>query len=181
MMANSAIWLAAFVGSLMLFLASKPALNSKTSLQVAGFRTLFPGVVTLGSSIILALTLCLVTNDFGNFIALWLFIWPVSYAIALLVTGLFSALGFVAILALIPIIFYQPVLSGASFPIAALPAFMKNLTEYMPFSDVVTGLTSILIGGPRGDWEANALIAALLGIALIWITTLGWAKLKAKD
>ena len=66
-------------------------------------------------------------------------------------TALFSLFGFAAILAAVPLVFYQGIASGILIPVAATPTWIAWTSDVLPLSEMTTGLRTILIGGPEGS------------------------------
>ncbi len=121
-----ATWIAAFVGALMAFLATRPVKGPETTVPVSGVRTLLPIAVTAIASLALALTVAWTSDNWGALVAIWLFAWLASAALTLLIAGLFAVLGFFAILVALPAVFYQGALSGTQIPIEAAPDWLRR-------------------------------------------------------
>lgn len=167
-----ATWIAAFVGALMAFLATRPVKGRETTVPVSGVRTLLPIAVTAVASLALAVTVAWTTGNWDVIVAIWLFAWLASAAVTLLLAGLFAVFGFFAILVALPAVFYQGALSGTQIPIGAAPDWLRSIAEALPFSDLGTGYRTLVIGGPDGSVPILLLIVtAVIGIALIWAGT----------
>jgi len=167
-----ATWIAAFVGALMAFLATRPVKGPETTVPVSGVRTLLPIAVTAIASLALAVTVAWTTDNWDAIAAIWLFAWLASAALTLLIAGLFAVLGFFAILVALPAVFYQGALSGTQAPVGAAPEWLRSIGEALPFSDLGTGYRSLVVGGPEGSLPILLLLAvAAIGIALIWTGT----------
>jgi ABC-2 type transport system permease protein len=175
-----ATWIAAFVGALMAFLATRPVKGPETTVPVSGVRTLLPIAVTAIASLALAVTVAWTTGNWSAIVAIWLFAWLASAALTLLIAGLFAVLSFFAILLVLPAVFYQGALSGTQLPIEAAPDWLRNIAEALPFSDLGTGYRSLVIGGPDGSAPIMLLIVtAVIGIALIWTGTWLYHRVSA--
>lgn len=174
-----AVWIAGFVGGLMLFLATRGERGPAAASQVALLRTFVPVAVAGIASLLLALIVAGTTALWGDFVGLWLFAWLASAAVVLIVAGLFSVLGLAAILIALPVVFYQTAVAGAQAPPAAAPGWIAWLGDVVPAHDVVTGFRAILIGGPD-SWlpVGTAFAAAAIGVALIWLGTFLHARLR---
>src|SRR5690606_18176171 len=105
---TQSIWLAGFVGAVMLFLATRGA--GAPAGPVAGLRTLVPVGVTCVATLLLALTVSFVTGDWSTFLPLWGVAWLAAYAVTMLAMGAFALLGLWAVLIVLPLAFWQPIL-----------------------------------------------------------------------
>lgn len=102
----------------------------------------------------------------GDALALWLAVSGLALAFAWLFSGALAVLGPVALLAIVPLVFWQGVLGGTQMPAAGAPDWLHWL---LPLGmDRIGGyLRSILLGGDNAFPVALALGAAGLGLALI--------------
>lgn len=167
-----ATWMSAFVGALMTFIASRIFKGSHTIRPVGLLRTLLPIVVPAISAIALSIVVAWTTNNWGQLLSIWLFVWLAAAAIGLLFEGLFAVIGFFAVLLVIPAVFYQSALSGTQAPTGALPDWLGSIADAIPFSAIGTGYRTLVIGGPEGSLPYLLLLGvAVVGIALVWIGT----------
>lgn len=174
--ATQAIWLAGFVGALMLFLATRGA--AAPAPAVATLRSVLPLASTLVATLVLALTVSSVTGDWGIFVPLWGVAWLGAYAVTLLAMGTFAMIGFWAILVILPLAFWQPVLSGAQMPLAGAADWLRRIGELAPFDALPAAFRAVLIGGGDHGFLAAAAWAVVAGLALIWLGTYAWAMIR---
>ncbi|MCW5696380.1 MAG: ABC transporter permease [Bauldia sp.] len=172
-----ATWLAALAGSILLFLTTRGDRRREAALPVAILRSAVPPVAFAIAGLVLAFVVCWTTGLWSSFLALWATVWISATGVALLSMGLFSVLGFFAIVILLPTVFYQAALAGAQAPIAALPDWLGWAADLFPFHAVIEGYRRVLIGGPDG-WSpwGTMLVVAASGLALIWIGTFLYAR-----
>jgi ABC-2 type transport system permease protein len=174
-----ATWIAAFVGALMAFLATRPVKGPETTVPVSGVRTILPIAVTGVASLALAVTVAWTTDNWDEIVAIWLFAWLASAALTLLIAGLFAVLSFFAILVVLPAVFYQSALSGTQIPVEAAPDWLRSIADALPFSELGTGYRALVIGGPDGSMPILLLIVtAVIGVALIWAGTWFYHRLS---
>ena len=83
-------WMAAFVGSLMTYLATRGFQAPGTRVLVCTIRTLLPVAVSAAASLVLTIIVVWATNNWDKAVALWLFTWFSLTAANLLISGLFS-------------------------------------------------------------------------------------------
>jgi hypothetical protein len=160
-------WLAAMVGTLMLFIASRGSLRRDNHFSQSMVRLAVP-VVSMGLSTLAGvLVVGLAADVWGGFIAPWLFLWLAGTAAAWVLMGLFSVLGFFALIVAVPLVFYQAPAAGAMSPVAAAPEWFAWINDVLPLSETLAGLRSLLIGGPAGDLPIGALAVVLVGGALL--------------
>lgn len=176
--ATQAIWLAGFVGALMLFLASRGA--AAPAAAVATLRSVVPLGATFLSSLLLALTVAWAAGTWSAFLPLWGVGWLAAYAVTVLALGAFSLVGLWAVLVLLPLAFWQPVLSAAQLPLAAAPDWLRAIGELAPFDAVPAAFRSILIGGPDHGFLVAASWSVLAGLALIWAGTYAWTMIRSR-
>jgi hypothetical protein len=174
--ATQAIWLAGFVGALMLFAATRQAHAPASALSAV--RSLLPAVSTGIASLVLALTVGWATGQWSALPALWGVGWLAAYAVTIMALGAFSVAGFWAALVVLPLAFWQPVLSGAQMPLAGAPEWLSAIGEAAPFHVLPAMFRSILIGGPDHAFLSAAGWAALIGLALVWGGTYAWSMIR---
>ncbi len=174
--ATSAIWLAGFVGSLMLYLATRRAPSPAG--PIAALRSVLPIASTGAASLLLALTVAGIAGAWSSVLTLWGIGWLAAYAITLLSLGLFSVIGFWAILVVLPLAFWQPVLSGAQMPVAGAADWLRAVGEAAPFHVVPAAFRSVLIGGPDHGFLVVAASAAIAGLVLVWAGTYAWSMIR---
>lgn len=173
-----ATWMAALVGGMMLFVATRGERHSDSAQAVAIVRTMLPVAVGLVASLCLALVVAWTTGQWGSFLGLWAVAWLAVAGITLLIAGLFAVLGFWALVVAVPAVFYQSALAGAQAPVALAPEWLRRVGEALPFSDLAASYRAVVVGGPPGSiaiW--TILAAAAIGIALIWLGTWAYALL----
>lgn len=158
------IWLGAFVGALLLSLA----VRGEPARQAAALRTAVPVVACMLGGGAFALVVAWSTGDWGLFAPVWGATLALGLPVFWLANGVFAwsiALGVVLVL---PVAFYQPVIGGAQFPLAAAPDWLAALTAVVPFDRLGAGARSVILGGGTGiDW-AVASGAAGIGLLLVW-------------
>jgi hypothetical protein len=174
--ATQAIWLAGFVGALMLFLATRGAAAPASA--VATLRSVLPLASTFVATLVLALTVSSVTGDWRAFLPFWGVAWLGAYAVTLLAAGTFALIGLWAILIVLPLAFWQPILSGAQMPLGGAPDWLRRVGELAPFDALPAAFRSLLIGGTDHGFLAAAAWAVVLGLALVWAGTYGWAMIR---
>ncbi len=174
--ATQAIWLAGFVGALMLFLATRRAAAPASA--VALLRSVVPLGSTLLATLVLALTIASVTGEWSTFLPLWGAGWLAAYAVTLVAAGAFALLGLWAIVIVLPLAFWQPILSGAQMPLAGAPDWLRAIGELAPFDVVPAAFRAILIGGTDHGFLPAAAWAVVAGLALVWAGTYAWAMIR---
>jgi len=172
-----ATWLAAMVGALMIFLATRGEKDPAGLRPVGLLRSAIPLAVPALASLALAIVVAWTTDNWGDVFVLWLFVWLATSAIMLLMSGLFAVVGFFALLLAIPAVFYQSALSGTQAPIGATPDWLEAIADVLPFEALGTGYRSLVIGGGDGSLPVLLLLATgVVGLALIWLGT--WAHMR---
>ena len=172
-----AAWMAALVGSIMLFTGSRGLLNAGSARQVAVLRTAIPIAAALLSSLIATLVVALVAGNWEAFLQLWGYQWLVGAAAMMVLSALFSLLGFLAIAVAVPLVFYQSSVSGLLAPAGAAPDWIAWLGDLLPLEQLAVGLRTVLIGGPEGSVPWGVTAAMLAGAAVaIWIGTFGYGQ-----
>ncbi len=174
-----ATWLASLVSGLMLFIATRGHRIPGSATHVAVVRSILPIAVAGVASLALAVIVAGTTALWSDLLGLWLMAWLATAALMLVVVGLFSLLEFPALLIALPVAFYQSAVAGAQAPPEAAMRWIGWLNDVLQLSDLVTSYRTILIGGPQGSLAiGTALIAAAIGLSLIWIGTFAHARLR---
>jgi len=157
-------WLAAMVGTILLFLATSQMAN----MNRAYVRTLVP-VMTMGlASFVLALVVIFTTSQWGLFIGIWLNVWLVSLCLVWLFMGIFELTGLWSLLVILPTVFYQSVLGGSMAPVAAAPDWLREIGEVIPFDSIGSAYRGVMYDAGGGLPYIWLLSAAVIGIVLIW-------------
>ena len=169
-----AAWMGAMIGSVLLFVGSKPLLNAESARAVAALRVVVPVVATFFCSLMAALVIGTLTGAWDAFLPLWAERWLFAAVAMSAVTALFAAFGFWALVAALPVVFYQGLVSGLIAPASAAPGWISWLNAVLPLSESAAGLRAILIGGPASTpWLALAsvlVVAAVVtaGASMAW-------------
>jgi len=173
---NFVTWLTAMVGSVLLFLAT----NQMTLLNRAYVRTVIP-IMTMGaSSLVLAIVVTTSTLQWGSFIMLWLAPWLISVCLSWLFLGIFTIIGLSAMVLILPIVFYQSVLSGTMIPLSAAPEWLELIGTWIPFDSIGSAYRAIIFksnGSLPYLWLAGA---ALLGLLLNWGSDIFRGRMKRR-
>ena len=169
-------WLSSMVGSVLLFLST----NQITPLNRAYVRTVMP-VMTMGvSSLALALVVTFSTMQWEVFFMSWLFSWLISVCLSWLFLGVFASIGLAALLVIIPVVFYQPALSGTMIPLAAAPEWLEFIGSSIPFDSIGSAYRSVIFGS-NGNipllWLGSA---AAIGLLLNWISDILRGRMKRR-
>jgi hypothetical protein len=174
-------WLAALVGSLMLFIAARGSLNGDNYVGQTMLR-LFVPVIPLGIA-----TLCGVlvvgffADTWGGFFGPWFYLWGVGVVAAWIIMALFSLFGFLGLIAAVPLVFYQAAAAGALAPAAAAPSWFSWLNDVLPLQEILFGLRSLLIGGPVDAIPYGAILfVAVVAAVLVFVGTAFWAWVSPK-
>lgn len=162
------IWLAAFVGSMLMFITSMGEGNGR---PIAVYRTTVPVAVTLITSLILSAIVGGLSGSFGSGFSLMFVAWPVMLGLVWLFSGLFAWLGFFAVALVLPLVFLQNALGGAIAPIRAIPSWLQPLAETIPFSSVGAAFREAILLQDISLPRAFVLTAAGVGLLLIWAKT----------
>lgn len=175
------LWLSALIGSIMLHLTSRNAVNRSSIVAISAVRTLLP-IATMGVGTLLSILIVgLVADAWAGFFAPWLYLWLVGLAATWLFVGLFSVLSFFAIVVALPLAFYQGTIAGVIAPAAAAPGWLAWVADILPLDDLMFGMRAILIGGPEGAVPFGTIVVILVvGLALIWGGTAGHAMRRAQ-
>ena len=164
--------LGGLIGAVLLHLATRGRMPRGAFAGVALSRTALPVVATGLASLVAAVMVGLATEVWDGFLSLWLYGWLVGGTVMLGLVGLFSLLGFVAVIIGLPIVFYQALAAGALAPAAAAPSWVSWINEVLPLPEILTGWRTILIGGPEGSLPVTEVIVVLVvAVALIWVAT----------
>jgi hypothetical protein len=159
-------WLAAMVGALLLALSTRGL--GRTG--AAAIRTAVP-VVSFGlGALVLATVVAAATSDWGLLGPVFLAVWPTALALGWLMTGILTLVGPVAVVVLLPVVFYQSALGGVMAPVAAAPAWLAGLGADVPF-DALGGYYRGVVHGTGAAMPVAWLgAAAALGLTLIWLS-----------
>ena len=174
---TSATWLAAMVGAIMLFLATKMVPYGTAKALV---RTIVP-VVSLGlASLALAGVVALTVGDGSLFLPVWMTVWGAAVGIGWLINGLFAIFGMWALLVAVPAAFYQPAIGGVQAPITATPEWLHAIAEVLPFDQLGATYMSIILGGGSGIPVAQFIWVGANGLVLIWLGSIVIDRMRAK-
>ena len=136
----------------------------------AVIRTVLP-VISLGvAALVISGVVAGATADWGLFVPVLLAVWPTALALGWLMTGILALIGPIALLVLLPVVFYQSALGGVMAPVAAAPAWLARVGEAVPFDAVGAFYRGVIHGTGTSmpvDWLGGA---AVLGVALIWLS-----------
>jgi hypothetical protein len=161
-------WLAAMVGALLLVLAT----GGQPARAAAAIRTVLP-VASFGlGAVVLALVVAATTSDWALFVPVLLAVWPVALALGWLMAGVMALIGPVALLILLPVVFYQSALGGAMAPVAAAPGWLAQFADWVPFDRLGAFYRGVIHGVDTPmpvQWLAGS---AVLGLILIWAASL---------
>lgn len=158
------IWLAAFVGSLLIFLTVRGEGSGKA---VTIFRIAVPLVVTGLASFALAAVISLLIGEGSLFLKLWSLVWLTLLGLSWLFSGLFAWLGPVAVVIIMPVVFLQNALGGAFAPIGSMPDWLQSISQFLPFHVVGESLRATIILGDLQLPLQPALTAMAIGVFLI--------------
>ena len=135
-------------------------------------RTALPAVAMGLASLLAAVMVGLATEVWDGFVSTWLYGWLVGGTFMVGLVGLFSLLGFFAVIVGLPLVFYQGLAAGAVAPVAAAPSWVSWINEVLPLPEILAGWRAILIGGPEGSLPLTETAVVLaVGAALIWLGT----------
>lgn len=173
---TSTTWLAAMVGAIMLFLATKEVPNGTSKAMV---RTVLP-VISLGlASLALSIVVALTIGDWAMFLPVWLVVWGAALSIGWLINGLFSIFGMWSLLVVLPTAFYQPAVGGVQAPITAAPDWLRSIGEALQFDQLGATYRAVVLGGGSGIPVMQFVWVGLTGLVLIWVGTLAIGKIRA--
>ena len=149
-------WLAGLVGALILFLATK---GVTAPLGRAMLRSSIL-VVSLGiGSLALSIVVASTTGDLGLLFPVWWQVWVTALCLGWLMLGIFAVLAPLALIFLLPMVFYQSALGGAMAPYTAAPSWLVTIGEVIPFHLIGAGYRTIVLGGGNAlpfDWLAGS-------------------------
>ena len=164
--------LSSLIGAVLLHVASRGPHPRGGFAAVALIRTALPVVATGLAMLVAAVMVGLATEVWDGFVSLWLYGWLVAGTFMLGLAGLFSLLGFLAVIVAVPLVFYQGVAAGATVPAAAAPSWISWINDVLPLADVLRGWRTIMIGGPEGSLPITEIVVVLVvGVVLIWVGT----------
>ena len=164
--------LGGLAGAVLLHAATRARVPRGAFAGVALVRTGLPVVATALASVLAAVIVGLATEVWDGFVTLWLYGWLIGGTIMLGLVGLFSVLGFLAVIVGVPLVFYQALAAGALAPAAAAPSWVSWINEVLPLPEILAGWRTILIGGPEGGIPVTEVVAVLaVGVVLIWVAT----------
>ncbi len=164
--------LSSLIGAILLHVASRGPHPRGGIAAVALTRTALPVVATGLAMLLAAVMVGLATEVWDGFVSLWLYGWLVAATFMLGLVGLFSLLGFFAVIVGVPLVFYQGVAAGVTVPAAAAPSWVSWINEVLPLIEVLRGWRTILIGGPEGSLPITETVVVLaVGVVLIWVAT----------
>ena len=169
-------WLSTMVGSVLLFLAT----NQMTLLNRAYVRTVIP-VMTMGaSSLALALIVTFTTMQWEVFFMSWFFLWVISVCLSWFFLGIFSTIGLIALLVILPVVFYQPALSGTMIPLAAAPEWLELIGSSVPFDSIGRAYRSVIFGSSGGLPILWLGASAFIGLFLNWSSDIFRGRMKRR-
>jgi len=163
-----ASWLAAMVGTILLFLAT----SKMARMNRAYIRTLAPVLTMALASFVLALVVAFTTSQWGQFLGVLLSVWIVSLCLVWLFMGIFEVAGLWSLLVILPAVFYQSVLGGSMAPVAAAPDWLRKIGEIIPFDSIGAAYRGVMFDAGGGLPTIWILSAALIGIILIWVSAI---------
>lgn len=162
--ATFVIWLAAFVGSLLIFLTVRGEGSGKA---VTVFRIAVPLVVTGLASFALAGVISLLVGEGALFLKLWSLVWLTLLGLSWLFSGLFAWLGLVAVVIIMPFVFLQNALGSAFAPLGSIPDWLQSIAQLLPFHVVGESLRATIILSDLQLPLQPALTAMAIGLFLI--------------
>jgi ABC-2 type transport system permease protein len=169
-------WLSAMVGSALLFLAT----NQMTLLNRAYVRTVIP-VMTMGvSSFTLAMVVTLTTMQLEVFFMSWFFSWFICVCLSWFFLGIFSTVGLLALVVILPVVFYQPALSGTMIPLTAAPEWLEFIGTSVPFDSIGSAYRSVMFGSEGSLPFLWLCSAALIGLFLNWVSDILRGRMKRR-
>tara|TARA_B110000305_G_C19456067_1_gene651006 strand:+ start:1383 stop:2405 length:1023 start_codon:yes stop_codon:yes gene_type:complete len=169
-------WMASMVGSILLFLATKPL----AFLNRAYVRTVIPIMVMGLASFSLATVVTLTTFQWEIFLISWLSVWLVGVCLMWLFLGVFEIIGLSALILILPIVQYQSVLSGSLAPIGAAPEWLERIGTAIPFDSLGAGYRSIIFDSGNSLPYIWLLGAASVGIILSWGSAIFKGRMKRR-
>jgi len=169
-------WLSSMVGSALLFLAT----SQITLLNRAYIRTVIPVMIMGVSSLALALVVTFTTMQWEVFFMSWLFSWFISVCLSWFFLGVFASLGLTALLVILPVVFYQPALSGTMIPLTAAPEWLEFIGSSIPFDSIGRAYRSVIFGSSGSLpllWLGSS---ALIGLFLNWVSDILRGRMKRR-
>ena len=164
--------LGGLIGAILLHFATRGRHTRGAFATVALVRTALPAVAMGLASLLAAVMVGLATEVWDGFVSTWLYGWLVGGTFMVGLVGLFSLLGFFAVIVGLPLVFYQGLAAGAVAPVAAAPSWVSWINEVLPLPEILAGWRAILIGGPEGSLPLTETAVVLaVGAALIWLGT----------
>ena len=161
-------WLAAFVGAMMMTLATRARPDRGT---VAVTRTLLPIAITGVASLALSLIVG-ATVGWAVLIPTWLAVWPTTLALTWFFVGLLSVLGLWMVAVILPLVFYQSAIGGVMMPAAAAPDWLGAITGWAGLDQVGAAYRGVVHGMALPYPVTLIAIFAVVGLCLIWLRTL---------
>ncbi len=89
-------------------------------------------------------------------------------------------LGLLALLLIVPVVFYQPALSGTVIPLTAAPEWLELIGASVPFDSIGRAYRSVIFGSSGGLpllWLASA---AFIGLLLNWGSDILRGRMKRR-
>ncbi|WP_068305036.1 ABC transporter permease [Pararhodobacter sp. CCB-MM2] len=160
--ANFVTALSALVGGIIGWVGTRGLAGTRG----AALRTLFPVIALPLSAAVLAAIVTSLAG--GSFLALWLAVAGLGIAFGWFFAGSLALFGPLALVVLVPLVFWQPALGGAQMPLAAGPAWLQN-ASVLGLDQIGGHYRAILLGGSTGFPWALAGIAAVAGLTMIWL------------
>tara|TARA_B100000929_G_scaffold247349_1_gene206044 strand:- start:359 stop:1450 length:1092 start_codon:yes stop_codon:yes gene_type:complete len=161
-------WLAAMVGTILLFLASQEMAPKER----AYVRTVVP-LITMGlASFVLALVIATAASQWSQLILIWLNVWFISLCLAWFFIGIFEIVGLWALLIILPTVFYQSAIGGAMAPLVAAPEWLQWFGDLIPFDKIGAVYRGVMYKAEVSlplSWLGGGVF---IGLGLIWGRTL---------
>jgi len=162
-------WLAAFVGAILLFFASKDFGSPK---QRAVLRTILP-IGSIGvASLVLSLVIAATSAQWASIFAVWLTMWVAALCLTWLFGGIFALLGPFAAVLVLPFVFYQGAIGGALSPLGAAPTWLQSVGNTVPFDEIGAAFRGVIHGAAFDLPLLWLAAAAIIGLTLIWTKAL---------
>jgi hypothetical protein len=171
--ADFTTWLAAMVGAMLLFQATKLGAGGTIA---AGIRTLVPVAATLIASFVLTITLAATSGISAGFMQMWLSVWIATLALSWLFGGAFSLMGMPVLIIALPLVFYQAAIGGTQMPVAGAADWLAKIGGWLGADQIGAVYRSLIIGGNNAMPWPSVLIAGSLGLAMIWAAAFVKAK-----
>ena len=171
------LWMAAMLSAMLFSFALRSVPAGSRPPQLGVVQLIMP-VVGLGIGSLLGVLMLAATTEFTSwFLPLWMFLWLSSVALAWCFIGCFNLIGPFALLIVLPLVFYQQLLSGVNSPVDTIPSWISWLDGAVPAPEIVSGIRKILIGGPESD-PAWGFLGLILGVGFVFSlgTFFIWSK-----